>query len=497
MHIKYALILLLVIIQSCKTNKTAEDESIKSIFYQEQRAFGKPILNYLYNNVYALNSLNEIAFTEKLDSLQSIITTHLTNHKNKLDKKTYTNEQFAIKLFFDKYILEYPLYHEEFTGEEIILSENNLSKLNENLKEFNHANLLSSRDYIVYMEAYIKIEAIKILESFIFSNLDNQQLNANWNVIESTFTNHAVSDFWKQEYLYDHIDNMGIKNIGNLYTNFINSCKTPEYITKISELYESQKKGRESHIIETYKEIDGYELEMHLFLPDAEKFKEERTTMVHFHGGSWSQGKPDWFFETGQEYAKQGLVVAAVEYRIKGKQGTYPFESIKDAKSAIRWLRENATKYNIDPNKIIATGNSAGGHLCLATALIKNWNEETDNLEINAVPDVIIVNSGVYDLTNNQNKWIVENIVNKDLVKEISPNHLIAKSATKMLLIHGEKDMNCSYGSAEYFYNEMKLLDNDIELHTIKGADHWIWLGRHSAEVAKITREYMEKLNLK
>ena len=226
--------------------------------------------------------------------------------------------------------------------------------------------------------------------------------------MDNIFTNSKISDFWKHKYLEYHINNFGIKNIDKIYSSFMASCKTTEYKESINKLYNSHKKGRENHIIETYKEIDGFKLDMHLFLPNSEEFKGKRPTIVKFHGGSWSEGKPDWFFSTAEAYAKQGWVVAVVEYRIKGRHNTYPFESVKDAKSAMRWIRENAEKYNIDSNKIIATGDSAGGHLSLATTLVDNWNESTDNLETSAVPNVIIVNAGVYDLTTNSNRWITE-----------------------------------------------------------------------------------------
>src|SRR5690606_2889895 len=124
----------------------------------------------------------------------------------------------------------------------------------------------------------------KQLKSGVYDKLDNQQLTADWNVIEGTFKNQDVNDFWKQEYLYHHIDNLGIGNVDRFYSNFITTSKTLEYKTKIQELYKSNKKGRESHIIETYKEVDGFRLDMHLFLPDTSNFKGSRPTIVYFHG---------------------------------------------------------------------------------------------------------------------------------------------------------------------------------------------------------------------
>ncbi|WP_299439556.1 prolyl oligopeptidase family serine peptidase [uncultured Aquimarina sp.] len=495
MNKRYFFLLLLILIFSCK-NVTNEDlEKNKHAYLKEQSEFAPSINNYLNSNYYSLNSLNQSRFTNKIDSLKNIFKTHINKYKERLDKKTLNHEILEVNFAFDRFILEYPQKHKAFMGEEIVLSKKNQSRLENLLMYFNDADNLSNESFKRFVMSYIKIKSNKKLESEIYDKLDNQKLHANWDVMDSIFTNSTVSDFWKHKYLHDHIDNLGIKNIDNIYSSFMSSCKTSEYSESISTIYNSHKKGRANHIIETYKEIDGYELDMHLFLPNSEDFKEKRPTIIQFHGGSWSKGKPDWFFSTAEAYAKQGWVVGVVEYRIKGKQDTYPFESVKDAKSAIRWIRENAEKYNIDSNKIIVTGNSAGGHLSLATTLIDNWNEDTDNLEISATPNVIIVNSGVYDLTTNATRWITEMMQDKDIVKEISPNHLLKKSAVKMLLIHGEKDRNCPYENAEYFYNEMKSLGNDIKLHTVKDAEHMIWYGKHSTEVSEITSEYIRNLN--
>ncbi len=495
MKIKYLLLLLLITIQCCKSKETTNSESIKKLFLEEQIEIGTPIWKYLRSSPYKLNSFSQTDFTHKIDSLKNIQSTQLNKYQGKLDKNIFNDETIGINYAFDKFILEYPNKHQYFTGEKIILSEKNQSRLKENIKNFNDISLLSNTAFKEYIQSYISIESNKKLKSGIYDKLDNQQLTADWNTIETTFRNKEASDFWKQEYLYNQINNLGIKNIDTFYKGFMSSSKTSEYKIKIRDIYESSKEERESHIIETYKKVDGYELEMHLFLPDTSVFKGNRPTIVYFHGGSWSIGKPDWFFETGKEYAKQGWVATAVEYRIKGKQNTYPFESVKDAKSAIRWLRENSEKYKIDSNKIVATGNSAGGHLCIATTLVDNWNEKSDNLKISAVPNTVIVNSAVYDLTVNNAKWITAYDENKNLVKEISPNSLIKKTSTKFLLIHGENDRNCLYSTADYFYKKMKSLGNNVELNQINNAEHFIWFGNYP-EVAKITREYIKKLNL-
>lgn len=485
-----------IIILSCKTQKDQNTESIKERFLKEQEVLGLPIFKYLNDNFYPLHCLNQSDFTHKIDSFKTIYTTHLNQYKGILDNKTYQFEDLAINSTFDKYILEYPQHHEHFTGEKITLSNRNLSKLKQLLPHFNHENKLSNEYFLSYVNSYISIASEKKLKSGVYNDSDNQQLASDWSSIESLFENPKVVDYWKHKYLTNHIDNYGIKNIDNFYENYIKSSPKVENVTQIKKQYSSAENARALHQIEIYKKVNNFELDMHLFLPDPNVFKGNRPTIVYFHGGSWSAGKPDWFFETGKEYSKKGWVAAAAEYRIKGRHGTYPFEAVKDAKSAIRWLRENAKKYNIDPNKLVATGNSAGGHLCIATTLVDKWNENSDNLAINPIPNVVIVNAGVYDLTVNNTKWITEYNQNKNLVREISPTHLTRKTETKFLLIHGENDKNCTYSSAQDFYTKMKSLDNEIEMHTIQGASHRIWYGKHHQEVAQITHEYIQKLNI-
>ena len=249
------------------------------------------------------------------------------------------------------------------------------------------------------------------------------------------------------------------------------------------------------HRIEIYKTVDGYDLEMHLFLPDTAIFKAETPTLVCFHGGSWTEGKPDYFFWAGDYYTQQGWAVAVVEYRIGARHGTLPFASVKDARSAIRWLRKNADQLNIDTSKIVATGNSAGGHLSLATALADNCNEVTDNLEISPVPNALMVIAGVYDLTVENASWIRRAARSENLVLDISPNHLTKSGFPPTLIVHGSQDYNCPYPTAQYFAFKMKALGNKIDFHTIDGGGHFIWFGEYSEEVGRIRGQYLETLS--
>ena len=145
---------------------------------------------------------------------------------------------------------------------------------------------------------------------------------------------------------------------------------------------------------------------------------------MYFTGGSWTKGDPEWDFYNCTVYAMKGWIGVAVEYRVADRYETTPFEAVKDARSAIRWLRMNGDAYNIDTNRIVASG----------TMLANNWNEATDNLNYSAAPNLAIVNAGVYNLlSEDATDWITRHLKDKSIVKNISPFHLLRKGLPPMI----------------------------------------------------------------
>jgi acetyl esterase/lipase len=92
--------------------------------------------------------------------------------------------------------------------------------------------------------------------------------------------------------------------------------------------------------------------------------------IVFIHGGGWRGGNRGRYRTEIEQAAKQGYVAITVTYRLtqpdKSGKAKYPFPAqVHDVKCAVRWLRANAKKFGVDPNRIGATGGSAGGHLSL------------------------------------------------------------------------------------------------------------------------------------
>lgn len=496
---KYLFLLICIIaaINISNAQEIESNDSIYKIYLSEQEKINQSFSEYFYGNYAKIYALNENDFVSVLDSLQKIFIENLAIFEKEYPnfyKETLSTESMEIYYYFDKLLVEYPYFHKRFTGEKKTLN----ARLDNNLKDFNNPELLSVDSYVEYLKAFLYYQSKIELEKDVYNNLDNQQLNATLNLIPEYFINQKVIDFLKFYYLNKHIDDFGIKNIDSLYEDFIATCDDTSYVNKIEAIYAKEEEGRKDHLIKTYKTVDNFDLEMHLFLPENLNQIEKRPVIVYFSGGSWSEGKPDWNFNACNNYAKKGWVGVAVEYRLAYRQGTLPFEAVMDAKSAIRWLRQHANEYNIDTDRIVASGNSAGGHLILAAALVNNWNENTDDLSYSPVPNVLLVNSGVYDLTDDNTSWIRQGLKERNqdenLVKEISPNYLIKKDFPPTLIIHGTNDRNVPFSTAKEFVDKMKFVGNDIEFHPIGGAGHFIWWGRYGKQVSEIRSEFLEGL---
>lgn len=130
--------------------------------------------------------------------------------------------------------------------------------------------------------------------------------------------------------------------------------------------------------------------------------------------------------------------------------------------------------------------------------MVKNRNENTDDLQISCIPNVLLVNSGVYDLTNDNTSWIFQGLHKRNqnayLVKEISPNYLFKDNFPLTLIIHGMNDRSVPFSSAERFVKEMYKKGNTIKFYPIKNAGHFIWKGRYGKQVSEIRSNYLENL---
>ena len=194
-----------------------------------------------------------------------------------------------------------------------------------------------------------------------------------------------------------------------------------------------------------YKQIDTTKLFVEVYKPEAMDPSKSYPAMVFFFGGGWNGGDRYHLLHHARYFSKRGIICLLADYRTKSKHQTTPFESLKDAKSAIRYIRKNAADLGIDPDKIIASGGSAGGHLAAATALIEAYNEDTDDRSISCIPNALVLFNPVID--NGPGGYGYERI--GDAYKDFSPLHKYPKRMPPYPLFPGHSGCtdpggNCS-----------------------------------------------------
>jgi len=258
------------------------------------------------------------------------------------------------------------------------------------------------------------------------------------------------------------------------------------------------------HTQEVYKSVDTFKLKVDIFYTEQSLEKRNNTAIVFFHGGGWAYGSPSEFFTTCERYAKMGIVTFSVGYRLAIDNGVVPsktlspIECVLDARSAMRWVRENAEKFHIDKNKIVASGQSAGGQLALSTAMIDEYNEKTDNMNISCKPDAVLLFSSCVNAVEGWCDMLLGERRTK--IWSISPAHNIKAGLPPMIEFHGIDDEQVPKWTLQSFKYKMEEKGNYFEQHMYEGRKHYLGEGNpkysryYDDEILKIADDFLRKL---
>ena len=228
---------------------------------------------------------------------------------------------------------------------------------------------------------------------------------------------------------------------------------------------------------ETYKRVGDVTLQLHLFEP-ASGPKTNRAAIIFFFGGGWNNGSPAQFEQHCRHLAARGMVAITADYRVKTRHQVKPTTCLADAKSAIRWVRMNAARLGIDPQRIAAGGGSAGGHLAAATATVPGFDESGEDLSISAVPNALVLFNPALVLAP------LEGVESKDFEsrvgpermgtdpRNLSPAHHVKRGVPPTIVFHGRADTTVPFVTAEAFTRLMKEAGNRCDLVGYDGQPH-------------------------
>ena len=235
-----------------------------------------------------------------------------------------------------------------------------------------------------------------------------------------------------------------------------------------------------------YKTVGGKPLEMKVFLPPgyhddddgASSSRSRRSkprsypTFVIFHGGSWREGLVAWHYADCRHWSTaRGCIAISVDYRLRNKDNPnlkVPLTCVRDAKSAIRYLRANATKLRVNPNKIICMGDSAGGQMAAATAVIDtaDSSHQDDDVSISCVPNAVILTNPFF---RTQEEMPGAHVFCPD---ELCPPKHLRPNLPPIINFVGTQDRIVSHDSMIDFHSALEKHGNVSELYVGNGGSH-------------------------
>ncbi len=234
---------------------------------------------------------------------------------------------------------------------------------------------------------------------------------------------------------------------------------------------------------------EGHERwKLDLAMPKA-KGDKPRAAIVFVHGGGWRSGdkRRGIFLRGALDYASKGYVCITVNYRLTG-HASFP-ACVEDVKTAVRWLRAHAEKYNVDPDRIGAFGNSAGAHLVSMLGLVPKdaglegdgpWKDQSS--VVNAVcaaatpTDFPNWPKGLDRLSSRRGLLAGPAESLKQRAQAASPISYVDADMPPFLLIHGAKDGTVAFSQAESFVKAAKMAGaKDITLLKFDAAGHGVY----------------------
>jgi acetyl esterase/lipase len=195
------------------------------------------------------------------------------------------------------------------------------------------------------------------------------------------------------------------------------------------------------------------------------------------------------------------MVAIAADYRVSSRHGTKAVDCVRDAKSAIRWVRQNAARLGVDPAKIVAGGGSAGGHIAACSGVIDGFDESDADTSVSSRPNAMVLFNPPLVIAP------LEGLPSRDAgraselrermgiePRELSPVHHVRAGAPPTIIFHGRDDTTVLYRTAEAFAQAMKQAGNRCELVGYEGQTHGFFnFGRAENEYYRRTVRAMDE----
>jgi acetyl esterase/lipase len=243
----------------------------------------------------------------------------------------------------------------------------------------------------------------------------------------------------------------------------------------------------------TYHRAGGQDLTLDVYRPRAAS--EPNPTLIYIHGGGWTNGSRQASALTFLPYLEMGWSVVNVSYRLA--DAAHAPAAVEDCRCALRWVYRNAEQFNFDIDRIVVTGNSAGGHLSLTTGMLpasagldrqcpgdrrRAWT--TGATSMAELKVAAIINwygiTDVHDLAqrpagasgNFTEAWLGSRSDRDAVARRVSPTNYVNGDTPPILTIHGAADPIVPYDQATRLHELLDEWDVPNQLITVEGGGH-------------------------
>lgn len=257
----------------------------------------------------------------------------------------------------------------------------------------------------------------------------------------------------------------------------------------------------------TYLVQNGYENKLDIY--SRKGVSAAQPTLFYIHGGGWTGGTKETAFMAVVPWLEMGWSVVNVEYRL-AKISHAPV-AVEDCLCALRWVVGHASEYHLDPSRIVASGDSAGGHLALMTG----FTPDTAGLDRECAPNdakagipkvAAVVNwygiTDVADLLDGANRktyavtWLGSAPDREEIAKRVSPLTYVRSGLPPVLSIQGNADPTVPYSHSLRLQDALKKAGVDTELITIPGGKHGNFKPEERIRIYDGIRAFLERHGL-
>jgi acetyl esterase/lipase len=248
----------------------------------------------------------------------------------------------------------------------------------------------------------------------------------------------------------------------------------------------------------TYLVADNYESKLDIY--ERRDTTAPQPTLIWIHGGAWLGGVKEADLMMLMPWFEMGWNVVNVEYR-RTTVSLAP-AAVEDCLCALRYVATQAKQYNFDTDRLVVSGESAGGHLALTTGMIPESAGLDRRCRGVPLPRVAaIVNwygiTDVRDLLDGQHWWAEAwfgSIPNREeLARRVSPLSYVRPGLPPILTIHGDADPSVPYNQAVRLHEALSNAGVPNQLLTIPKGKHGGFTAEERTKIFSTIRDFLAR----